>query len=164
MPLAPRLPQNTCKHRWHPDIPAVAEVSEGELFKVECVDWTGERETTPPINRPSGRVGVRPRGSRVGCTLGGLAHRAGQNSARGATEWLWPLGFLGNAYSVTTRAPFVEHSSLCLPGTGGQIEDNDCADDIKHVDLSQVSRFVVVWSVSTSMQKGACGRYLSIAV
>eukprot|EP00775_Hariotina_reticulata_P010055 gene10055-10211_t len=48
-------------NRWHPDIPAVAQVSEGELFRVETVDWTG-----------------------------------------------------------------------------GQIEDNDSADDIKYVDLSQV--------------------------
>ncbi|KAF8059411.1 fmdA [Scenedesmus sp. PABB004] len=28
-------------NRWHPDIPAVAEVAEGELFRVETVDWTG---------------------------------------------------------------------------------------------------------------------------
>lgn len=28
-------------NRWHPEIPAVAEVSEGELFRVETVDWTG---------------------------------------------------------------------------------------------------------------------------
>lgn len=27
--------------RWHPDIPAVATVSDGELFRVETVDWTG---------------------------------------------------------------------------------------------------------------------------
>lgn len=28
-------------NRWHPDIPAVASVSEGEIFRVECIDWTG---------------------------------------------------------------------------------------------------------------------------
>eukprot|EP00249_Psilotum_nudum_P007936 c20924_g1_i2 orf=469-1221(+) len=28
-------------NRWHPDIPPVAEVVEGELFRVEMVDWTG---------------------------------------------------------------------------------------------------------------------------
>ncbi|CEM16033.1 unnamed protein product [Vitrella brassicaformis CCMP3155] len=28
-------------NRWHPDIPAVAEVKEGDLFTVETVDWTG---------------------------------------------------------------------------------------------------------------------------
>ena len=27
--------------RWHPDIPAVASVTEGELFRVETIDWTG---------------------------------------------------------------------------------------------------------------------------
>ncbi|KAL9264881.1 Formamidase-like protein [Drosera capensis] len=27
--------------RWHPDIPAVAEVRTGEIFRVEMVDWTG---------------------------------------------------------------------------------------------------------------------------
>lgn len=30
------------KHqRWHPDIPPVATVEEGEVFRVECIDWTG---------------------------------------------------------------------------------------------------------------------------
>jgi formamidase len=28
-------------NRWHPDIPPVASVEEGEIFRVECVDWTG---------------------------------------------------------------------------------------------------------------------------
>ena len=50
-----------CHNRWHPDIPAVCTVKEGEVFKVECIDWTG-----------------------------------------------------------------------------GQIKDDDCADDVKNVDLSQV--------------------------
>jgi len=34
--------QETPLHnRWHPDIPSVAAVEEGEIFRVECVDWTG---------------------------------------------------------------------------------------------------------------------------
>lgn len=34
--------QETPLHnRWHPDIPPVASVVEGEIFRVECVDWTG---------------------------------------------------------------------------------------------------------------------------
>ena len=28
-------------NRWHPDIPPVASVKEHEIFKIECVDWTG---------------------------------------------------------------------------------------------------------------------------
>ncbi len=28
-------------NRWHPDIPPVARVRVGELFRVECMDWTG---------------------------------------------------------------------------------------------------------------------------
>ncbi|XP_039129998.1 LOW QUALITY PROTEIN: formamidase-like [Dioscorea cayenensis subsp. rotundata] len=28
-------------NRWHPDIPPVVDVTEGELFRVEMVDWTG---------------------------------------------------------------------------------------------------------------------------
>jgi formamidase len=28
-------------NRWHPEIPSVAEVKTGELFRVEMVDWTG---------------------------------------------------------------------------------------------------------------------------
>ncbi|KAJ4763714.1 hypothetical protein LUZ62_074089 [Rhynchospora pubera] len=30
-------------NRWHPDIPPVADVKEGELVRVEMVDWTGGR-------------------------------------------------------------------------------------------------------------------------
>jgi len=41
----PKLPpwkQKTPLHnRWHPSIPPVASVDEGEVFRVECVDWTG---------------------------------------------------------------------------------------------------------------------------
>lgn len=28
-------------NRWHPDIPPVAEVKVGEIFRVEMIDWTG---------------------------------------------------------------------------------------------------------------------------
>jgi len=52
---------NPLHNRWHPDIPAVAEVTVNDLFRVETVDWTG-----------------------------------------------------------------------------GQIQDNDCSDDVKNVDLTQV--------------------------
>lgn len=31
----------TLHNRWHPEIPQVAEVKVGELFRVEMVDWTG---------------------------------------------------------------------------------------------------------------------------
>ena len=27
--------------RWHPDVPSVATVKQNEVFKVECLDWTG---------------------------------------------------------------------------------------------------------------------------
>jgi formamidase len=34
--------QETPLHnRWHPDIPPVASVRQGDVFRVECVDWTG---------------------------------------------------------------------------------------------------------------------------
>lgn len=28
-------------NRWHPDIPPVVAVNPGDIFKVECIDWTG---------------------------------------------------------------------------------------------------------------------------
>ncbi|CAF3202337.1 unnamed protein product [Rotaria socialis] len=28
-------------NRWHPDIPSVVSVRQGDVFRVECVDWTG---------------------------------------------------------------------------------------------------------------------------
>jgi formamidase len=28
-------------NRWHPDIPAVVSVKPGEIFRIECLDWTG---------------------------------------------------------------------------------------------------------------------------
>ncbi|WP_254544066.1 formamidase [Halomarina pelagica] len=30
-------------NRWHPDVPAVATVTPGESFRVECLDWTGNQ-------------------------------------------------------------------------------------------------------------------------
>ena len=27
-------------NRWHPDIPAVVSVNPGEVFRIECKDWT----------------------------------------------------------------------------------------------------------------------------
>jgi formamidase len=27
-------------NRWHPEIPAVASVKPGEVFRIECIDWT----------------------------------------------------------------------------------------------------------------------------
>lgn len=28
-------------NRWHPDVPAVAMVNQGDKFRIECIDWTG---------------------------------------------------------------------------------------------------------------------------
>lgn len=39
--LKPWEQKTPLHNRWHPDIPPVAEVSEGEVFRVECIDWTG---------------------------------------------------------------------------------------------------------------------------
>lgn len=38
---ATRQTNNVIHNRWHPDIPAVATVNPGQLFRVECIDWTG---------------------------------------------------------------------------------------------------------------------------
>ncbi|KAI8470333.1 MAG: formamidase [Monoraphidium minutum] len=41
-PSKPGWEQETPLHnRWHPDIPHVCEVEEGQLFRVETIDWTG---------------------------------------------------------------------------------------------------------------------------
>jgi len=40
-PFKPAHEQKGLHNRWHPDIPAYATVKPGEVFKVECVDWTG---------------------------------------------------------------------------------------------------------------------------
>ena len=37
-PYEQKLPLHT---RWHPDIPPVAEVTAGEVFRVEMVDFSG---------------------------------------------------------------------------------------------------------------------------
>jgi len=37
-PCEQKLPLH---NRWHPDIPPVADVNTGEIFRVEMVDWTG---------------------------------------------------------------------------------------------------------------------------
>lgn len=38
---APWDQETPLHNRWHPDIPPVAKVEQGEKFRVECVDWTG---------------------------------------------------------------------------------------------------------------------------
>ncbi|KAG1789248.1 Acetamidase Formamidase [Suillus plorans] len=40
-PFVPAREQKNLHNRWHPDIPAVATVKPGQVFNVECVDWTG---------------------------------------------------------------------------------------------------------------------------
>ncbi|CAK5264355.1 unnamed protein product, partial [Mycena citricolor] len=40
-PFVPADQQKGLHNRWHPDIPAVATVKPGQVFKIECVDWTG---------------------------------------------------------------------------------------------------------------------------
>ncbi|KIK63572.1 hypothetical protein GYMLUDRAFT_259300 [Collybiopsis luxurians FD-317 M1] len=40
-PFVPADQQKGLHNRWHPDIPAYASVKPGEVFKIQCVDWTG---------------------------------------------------------------------------------------------------------------------------
>ncbi|KAI0791161.1 Acetamidase Formamidase [Abortiporus biennis] len=40
-PFVPADQQKGLHNRWHPDIPPFATVKPGEVFKIECVDWTG---------------------------------------------------------------------------------------------------------------------------
>jgi formamidase len=40
-PLKDADQQEGLMNRWHPDIPAYAIVKPGEVFKVECHEWTG---------------------------------------------------------------------------------------------------------------------------
>ncbi|KIJ50948.1 hypothetical protein M422DRAFT_27070 [Sphaerobolus stellatus SS14] len=40
-PFVPADQQKGLHNRWHPAIPPVVTVKPGEVFKIECVDWTG---------------------------------------------------------------------------------------------------------------------------
>ncbi|KAJ4488510.1 Acetamidase Formamidase [Lentinula aciculospora] len=40
-PFVPADQQKGLHNRWHPDIPAYVNVKPGQVFKVQCVDWTG---------------------------------------------------------------------------------------------------------------------------
>ncbi|KAK0541555.1 hypothetical protein OC835_000023 [Tilletia horrida] len=40
-PLKPAVGQKGIMNRWHPDIPDVVTVKPGDIFKVECHEWTG---------------------------------------------------------------------------------------------------------------------------
>jgi formamidase len=40
-PFIPADQQKGLHNRWHPDIPPFATVKPGEVFKIQCVDWTG---------------------------------------------------------------------------------------------------------------------------
>ncbi|KAL2045711.1 hypothetical protein N7G274_002142 [Stereocaulon virgatum] len=33
--------QPVLHNRWHPDVPSAAKVKDGEIVKIECLDWTG---------------------------------------------------------------------------------------------------------------------------
>ncbi|MCJ1294259.1 hypothetical protein MMC34_005817 [Xylographa carneopallida] len=37
----PAAEQPVLHNRWHPDVPFVGTIKEGEIVKIECVDWTG---------------------------------------------------------------------------------------------------------------------------
>ncbi|KAK8091820.1 formamidase [Apiospora hydei] len=37
----PASEQKVLHNRWHPDIPSVETIKDGETVKIECVDWTG---------------------------------------------------------------------------------------------------------------------------
>ena len=50
--------QDYLHNRWHPDIPMVAMVNQGDEFRVECIDWTGGQiknndDARAPASRPS---------------------------------------------------------------------------------------------------------------
>ncbi|THH28356.1 hypothetical protein EUX98_g5831 [Antrodiella citrinella] len=40
-PFKSAFGQKGLHNRWHPDIPAFVSVKPGEIFKIECIDWTG---------------------------------------------------------------------------------------------------------------------------
>ncbi|KAG5723397.1 hypothetical protein E4T56_gene14227 [Termitomyces sp. T112] len=40
-PFVPGKEQKGLHNRWHPDIPAYVTVKPGEIFKIQCVEWTG---------------------------------------------------------------------------------------------------------------------------
>ena len=47
--------QETPLHnRWHPEIPAVVTIAEGEVFRVETIDWTGGQSETTTTARGGG--------------------------------------------------------------------------------------------------------------
>lgn len=37
----PAAEQNVLHNRWHPDVPCCGTIKNGEVVKIECVDWTG---------------------------------------------------------------------------------------------------------------------------
>ncbi|KAE9965430.1 hypothetical protein EG328_009659 [Venturia inaequalis] len=41
----PASEQTVLHNRWHPDIPSVSSIKDGEIVKIECVDWTGGQIT-----------------------------------------------------------------------------------------------------------------------
>ena len=100
-------PKTPLHNRWHPDIPAVARVKEGELFRVECI-----------CNAASLLLCRWRRGDRHAIDV----------DAKPSTAPMAP--------SITARRGDPAHR--CIDWTGGQIKNDDCADDVKNVDLSQV--------------------------
>lgn len=53
-PLKSAKGQKGLMNRWHPDIPAFATVKQGEVFKLETIEWTGGQirvRSCPPFAR-----------------------------------------------------------------------------------------------------------------
>jgi hypothetical protein len=88
----------------------VAEVKEGELFRVETIDWTGEQPGAGLVNQCAAGCAPLARVRRL--------QAAGCRLRRGARP--------------ATLAPSCNYTPA-----GGQIKDDDNSDDIKHVDLTQ---------------------------
>ena len=111
-------PATPLHNRWHPDIPAVARVKEGELFRVEC----GPRRPFwfLRVARSSGLSSRRRRHRDCPTSTPSTRRRAPGS----------PVDVLRHRRDSYTRR--------CIDWTGGQIKNDDCADDVKNVDLSQV--------------------------
>ncbi|KAM0970865.1 hypothetical protein ACFX13_019150 [Malus domestica] len=101
-------------NRWHPDIPPVAEVAAGEVFRVEMVDFSGggitKEYTAEDIKHSNPSIQKLPLHNRWHPDLPPVAEvKTGEVFRIEMVDW-----------------------------TGGTIKDDDSALDIKSIDLSTV--------------------------
>uniref|UniRef100_A0A6N2LPB6 Formamidase n=1 Tax=Salix viminalis TaxID=40686 RepID=A0A6N2LPB6_SALVM len=138
-------------NRWHPDIPPVAAVTVGELFRVEMVDFSGGRITKEYSAEDIKNADPSIVSFRSYLTV--LFHIFSRLMAPSTPRLVVPVDLKKKPWEQTLPLHNRWHPGIppvaeikvrevfrveMVDWTGGMIKDNDSAIDVKTIDLSSV--------------------------